>query len=627
MRSGPALVSALLALTSAAWAVPGAYGLRGLPSVIDARVQSQGSYWTAVWFMYQSAAMEDSLHFAPPAVPSIDTVLWVEDTEHYADARIDIGYGIRPDLEAAVSIRAQLSAYQYEQVEPRGSYVGLMDMVWGFTDISASVKYTHQLREDMHLAGIARLSIPTAEAIPDTAADYDGYFYDGSLMLQVRRPYLGTGGFSYGLTGAFTYLYDILAAHANLGFTMYGLKTTDPILGPIDQTDPAVEFAIGAEAATPLVSFYAETAGRVFPGRSSDPGYSSPMWLDLGFRIIDSGGAWLDALGRIGLSGFDREESDPYATGNPSIPEGLPGDAGFALCIGFDSGLRGGAGDQGWIAGTVTDASSGAAMTATISFPGSAIQPVRSDPATGFFRVSSPTGTTVVQADAEGFVPITVTVEVRKGATSPADFRMGAGQTSQPAGTVSGMITDAAEGTPVRAMVTDTGSGTSTTAGQDGAYSVTIPAGARVLQVQAAGYAAATRNVEVPEGGAVQVSFQLARALETGQVMSFANIYFDSGSATLKQESFPVLDDIADLLIANPGSRVEVGGHTDSDGSDSFNQSLSERRAASVRDYLVSRGVPASMLTTMGYGEARPVASNSTPQGKAQNRRIEFRVL
>jgi len=76
--------------------------------------------------------------------------------------------------------------------------------------------------------------------------------------------------------------------------------------------------------------------------------------------------------------------------------------------------------------------------------------------------------------------------------------------------------------------------------------------------------------------------------------------------------------------IKQSGVAYEVGGHTDSVGSDSYNQRLSERRANAVKNDLISRGVPASQLTAVGYGETRPVASNDTAEGRAANRRVEI---
>lgn len=105
------------------------------------------------------------------------------------------------------------------------------------------------------------------------------------------------------------------------------------------------------------------------------------------------------------------------------------------------------------------------------------------------------------------------------------------------------------------------------------------------------------------------------------------NTYFKSGSARLDGKSEPFLISIADIVKRCPDMVVEVGGHTDSIGSDATNMRLSERRAASVLRNLVDKGVPESNLTSAGYGESQPKADNSTSKGRWKNRRIEFRVI
>ena len=104
-------------------------------------------------------------------------------------------------------------------------------------------------------------------------------------------------------------------------------------------------------------------------------------------------------------------------------------------------------------------------------------------------------------------------------------------------------------------------------------------------------------------------------------------VFFEVNSADLTANSVTVLDRVAESLNAWPEVRVEVGGHTDSDGAASYNQSLSERRAQSVRAYLISKGVDGSRITAAGYGEASPRADNATRAGKAQNRRVELTRL
>ena len=105
------------------------------------------------------------------------------------------------------------------------------------------------------------------------------------------------------------------------------------------------------------------------------------------------------------------------------------------------------------------------------------------------------------------------------------------------------------------------------------------------------------------------------------------NIYFASGSARLDARSAPLLDSLVDIIVRCPDLNIEVGGHTDSDGGAAGNQRLSERRAAAVEDYIAAQNVSALRITSVGYGETRPVASNDTPDGKRRNRRIEFTVV
>src|SRR5690606_14348664 len=87
------------------------------------------------------------------------------------------------------------------------------------------------------------------------------------------------------------------------------------------------------------------------------------------------------------------------------------------------------------------------------------------------------------------------------------------------------------------------------------------------------------------------------------------------------------LDDAAATLKRYPDIRVEVAGHTDSDGSAEYNEGLSQRRALTVRDYLVRQGIDEDRLSVRGYGESQPIADNATAEGKARNRRVVLRIL
>ncbi|MFO0750722.1 MAG: OmpA family protein [Myxococcota bacterium] len=118
----------------------------------------------------------------------------------------------------------------------------------------------------------------------------------------------------------------------------------------------------------------------------------------------------------------------------------------------------------------------------------------------------------------------------------------------------------------------------------------------------------------------------LAR-IEGCKIIIGEKIYFDTGKSTIKPVSFPLLNEVARIIKENPGiQRVDIEGHTDSDGSAASNRSLSDKRAKAVRTYLIKQGLAAKSLTGKGYGEDKPIADNSTPEGKEKNRRVEFIV-
>ena len=103
-------------------------------------------------------------------------------------------------------------------------------------------------------------------------------------------------------------------------------------------------------------------------------------------------------------------------------------------------------------------------------------------------------------------------------------------------------------------------------------------------------------------------------------------IRFESGRATIDPDSAGLLDRLVETALRCPTANIEIAGHTDADGEDAFNRSLSEKRAQAVTEYLVKAGLPANRFTAMGYGSTQPIAGNDTDEGKAQNRRIDFLV-
>jgi outer membrane protein OmpA-like peptidoglycan-associated protein len=109
-----------------------------------------------------------------------------------------------------------------------------------------------------------------------------------------------------------------------------------------------------------------------------------------------------------------------------------------------------------------------------------------------------------------------------------------------------------------------------------------------------------------------------------GLIVNMSDVLFDTGKFTLRPVAREKLAKVAGIVSGHPGLRLDVEGHTDSVGGDSYNQQLSEQRAAAVRDYLTQQGMPGSSVTAKGFGKTQPVASNDSARGKQQNRRVEL---
>jgi OmpA-OmpF porin, OOP family len=115
-----------------------------------------------------------------------------------------------------------------------------------------------------------------------------------------------------------------------------------------------------------------------------------------------------------------------------------------------------------------------------------------------------------------------------------------------------------------------------------------------------------------------------AQKTDRGLVLTLGDVLFDTGKATLKPGAYGTIDRLAQALKADPNRSVVIEGHTDSVGSDEFNQQLSENRALSVQSALMQRGVSGSQMSSMGKGESTPVASNDNSAGRQENRRVEL---
>jgi OOP family OmpA-OmpF porin len=138
------------------------------------------------------------------------------------------------------------------------------------------------------------------------------------------------------------------------------------------------------------------------------------------------------------------------------------------------------------------------------------------------------------------------------------------------------------------------------------------------------------RCPDTPEGAEVDEfgCSEIQRGIIEG-LLVLSNVYFDFDQSTLRPESGPILDHVGQALLQRPGVRFEIQGHTDGVGTDEYNQGLSERRANTVLSWLLENvpDLDASLFTTVGMGESLPIATNETPEGRQENRRVEFREV
>lgn len=149
-----------------------------------------------------------------------------------------------------------------------------------------------------------------------------------------------------------------------------------------------------------------------------------------------------------------------------------------------------------------------------------------------------------------------------------------------------------------------------------------------IITASASGYLNATDSVSADnEDQSPFLKDLYLIPIEVGVTVRLKNIYFDFDKTTLKKESFVELNKVVEFLKQNSSVEIEIAGHTDDKGSDQYNENLSQGRSQSVVDYLITQGIDAYRLSAHGYGEAKPIDTNATDDGRANNRRVEFTVL
>jgi outer membrane protein OmpA-like peptidoglycan-associated protein len=165
---------------------------------------------------------------------------------------------------------------------------------------------------------------------------------------------------------------------------------------------------------------------------------------------------------------------------------------------------------------------------------------------------------------------------------------------------------------------------------ETGEYKIILPVGFKYnIKIEAKGY---IYSNEVYDAEKITEYTELEKTIESvpievGTTVKLNNVYFELSKSELKQESYTELDKVVAFLNENPNIKIEIGGHTDNTGNDKINDTLSENRAKTVRNYIVSRGIQSDRIEYKGYGSRKPISTNNTPEDWALNRRVEFIIL
>jgi outer membrane protein OmpA-like peptidoglycan-associated protein len=199
-----------------------------------------------------------------------------------------------------------------------------------------------------------------------------------------------------------------------------------------------------------------------------------------------------------------------------------------------------------------------------------------------------------------------------------------------------GKVKDSENGDPILARIdvidlaTDAVIATTASSDVDGSYRVRLPEKkSYMVDVRGTGYLSDMKRVNITPAYAEE-SYNLDLSLikvKVGKRVVLNNILFQTGKSILTTTSYAELDRLYNILTDNPQMRIEISGHTDKTGSEPLNFKLSEARAKAVVDYLVKKGIVMSRLEFKGFGSLQPIADNTTPEGRTQNRRVEFKIL
>lgn len=199
-----------------------------------------------------------------------------------------------------------------------------------------------------------------------------------------------------------------------------------------------------------------------------------------------------------------------------------------------------------------------------------------------------------------------------------------------------GVITDVVSKLPIEALITLTDNSTGIEIANfksnrnSGKFLVSLPSGKNYgIAIKTDGYLFHSENFDLPvSSGYFEYSKPIElKKIDVGSSIILKNVFYDVNKSTIKSESHTELNLLLKLMSENPKLRIEIASYTDSNGSEKYNQELSEKRSKAVVDYLVSKGLDPTRLESKGYGMSLPISNNDTEEGRQLNRRTEFKIL
>lgn len=634
-----------LLLASSILAAPTHTGTKGLLEVLSADNPGAGNFQFSLHLGGVSQDREQQFPFE--LAPGDTDTTWVTAWDAYygVDFTFGIGYAFTDYLSVNYGGIVMMDAIETDNPPGRPETVPDALQGWagtvnrssiGLGDMEVGLKFTPtELIEELSTSPPKALEYFDLALYPivsiNTGAEWESGLRDASNFGKESQRnnggifrYFTTGGVDYGGLALLT-----LRTKTEVPFRLYlngGYLKHTKMTGSIDADE--LVYGVGAEVGfvyfQPLVEFTGSARrGDIF---GPDAYYISPalrfatpfgLNIDLGmaFRLSEDNDLPFPPPDTLEAYGYQ------VTTGWGAAP---PWYLTFGLSYSYDFTRPPPVPPKGVIAGKVYDEETGEPLGATITFPGQAIASITSDPATGMYELTISPGDLRIHVEKEGYRWKEAPAIVKKDEKTLLDFPLKKKEVAK--GYITGTITDRSTGEPLGATISFPQTQLTSVSSdlQTGIYKAALPPGTYVASISAEGYIAQSRPIVVNKDVTTKQDFAL---LKRGAKITLRGINFETGKANIRPDSYPVLDEAVRLLRENPRVRVEVQGHTDSVGSDSYNQTLSGKRARSVLDYLVRKGIKRGRLSARGYGESMPMAPNTTSEGRAKNRRIEFLIL